>query len=479
MNVLEKAQLAKELQSLIYGLDQRALSFFEIAKSKSRLKEIFLSCDEPIFKKQILNFKCQMQPELTAHEFANQSMYAKSFRGVFLTDHELERTLEQHSEMGWAILYQADLGYQIWYIPAPRRAALISDWDGLEQNYEWMLEQQEIYHGLKTDAELSVEAVENTKSFKMSKKRIANSTPQHRISEFSNAVLSEQTQQTPFSPDSAGKTQLLPQTEHSHRLQHQSKPAVTSADIRSLLNTTDPKQILPQVVELGQWKCRLTALQFPQAQEYKLCCLTVENVPELMPLLELMISASALEQYVNQPVYLAEQVNAQGRFVKYLAILGAEDQLHAIRLGNVVSQHYAYEISALKLLPNEQKLKQCKTTEQLFELYHEQAQLVWNTENYHPFIPAKCVQKQKFIAFDESPANYATPLILLKERQKIRIIHGHARLQLSHEDIAYPFILLDRNQGVSWQLIQSIIQTLPQPISASKLHDAIEKHISS
>lgn len=55
MNVLEKAQLAKELQSLIYGLDQRALSFFEIAKSKSRLKEIFLSCDEPIFKKQILN----------------------------------------------------------------------------------------------------------------------------------------------------------------------------------------------------------------------------------------------------------------------------------------------------------------------------------------------------------------------------------------------------------------------------------------
>lgn len=457
MNVLEKAQLAKELQSLIYGLDQRALSFFEIAKSKSRLKEIFLSCDEPIFKKQILNFKCHLEPELTAHEFANQSMYAKSFRGVFQMDHDLERALEQHPEMGWAILYQADLGYQIWYIPAPRRAALISDWDGLEQNYEWMLEQQELYHGLKTDAELSLQAVENTKSFKISKKRIENSTPQHSHSTFSKTVLPEHSQPRPQS----------------------SKPAVTSTDIRSLLNTTDSKQILPQVLELGQWKCRLAALQFAQAQEYKLCSLTVENVPELMPLLELIISASELEQYVNQPVYLAEQINAQGRFVKYLAILGAEDQLQAIRLGNIVSQHYAYEISALKLLPNEQKLKQCKTAEQLFELYHEHAQLVWNTETYHPFIPAKCVQKQRFIAFDEAPANYATPLILLKERQKIRIIHGHARLQLSHEEIAYPFILLDRNQGISWQLIQSIILTLPQPISASKLHAAIQTHIGS
>ena len=479
MNVLEKAQLAKELQSLIYGLDQRALSFFEIARSKSRLKEIFLSCDEPIFKKQILNFKCHIQPELTAHEFANQSSYAKSFRGVFLTDHDLEHALEQHPEMGWAILYQANLGYQIWYIPAPRRAALISDWDGLEQNYEWMLEQQELYNGLKTDAELSIQSVENTKSFKISQKRIASDSAQSSLSRFSKNVQSGPTQQTAVSSNPVEKRHLDSQTASSPALQQHAKPAVSSAEIRSLLKTTDSKQILPQVVELGQWKCRLTALQFEQAQAYKLCSLNVENVPELMPLLELLIATSELEQYVNQPVYLAEQVNAQGRFVKYLAILGAEDQLQAIRLGNVVSQHYAYQISALKLLPNEQKLKQCKTAEQLFELYHEHAQLVWKTESYHPFIPAKCVQKQKFIAFEEAPANYATPLILLKERQKIRIIHGHARLQLSHEEIAYPFILLDRNQGVSWQLIQSIVQALPQPISASKLHDAIQVHIGS
>ena len=61
----------------------------------------------------------------------------------------MEQALEQHPEMGWAILHRANLGFQIWYIPAPNRTALLSDWDGLEKNYAWMLEQQEIYAALK------------------------------------------------------------------------------------------------------------------------------------------------------------------------------------------------------------------------------------------------------------------------------------------------------------------------------------------
>lgn len=63
MNALEKALLIKELNLLIDGLEHRSLSFFEIAKSKSRLTEIFGLCDEPIFKKQILKFKSHTQPE--------------------------------------------------------------------------------------------------------------------------------------------------------------------------------------------------------------------------------------------------------------------------------------------------------------------------------------------------------------------------------------------------------------------------------
>lgn len=493
MNVLEKAHLAKELQGLIYSLDQRSLSFYEIAKSKCRLKEIFVHCDEPIFKKQILNFKSHMQPELAAQEFAQHSLYVQTFRGVFKQDSALEQALEQHPEMGWAILHRANLGFQIWYIPAPNRTALLSDWDGLEKNYAWMLKQQEIYAALKTDAELNQETLETSKIFKTSRKNVtplqnsSQSTPEsHSMNRpFSFESLIPQgtsTQSTDWNKValSMESLALIPKHEDTKPSLASAEPQTTSGLLlKTAIAALEPNSLLPQIVELGQWKCGLTALQFPQAQELALCSLTLDNVSELMPLLEIIISANQLEQYNNQPVYLAEQINAQGNFVKYVVILGAEDQLHAIRLGNIVSQHYAYEISALKLLPNEQKLKQCKTAEQLFELYHEHAQLVWNIETYQPFIPAKCIQKHKLIAFEETSANYRTPIILLKERQKIRVIHGQARLQLSHEEAAYPYILLDRQQGVSWQLIQKIIQTLPQPISASKLHDAIQIYIGS
>ncbi|HEX5381991.1 MAG TPA: hypothetical protein VFW61_07100 [Acinetobacter sp.] len=500
MNVLEKAHLAKELQGLIHGLDQRSLSFYEIAKSKCRLKEIFLRCDEPIFKKQILNFKSYMHPEHAADEFAQHSLYRQTFRGVFKHDLALEQALEQYPEMGWAILHRANLGFQIWYIPAPHRTALISDWDGLEQNYAWMLEQQEIYAALKTDAELNQLSVETVKNFKTSKKGSVSFASSRK----DDSIIAPDTTNHPFSfeplelqQNSASSTAPIQPLESDspsiaiHTLELSSKDDDAAPSLFSTKAATvtplpkaattplNSNHLLPQVVELGQWKCRLTALGFPQAQELALCSLTVENVPEIMPLLEIIISVSQLQQYVNQPVYLAEQINAQGCFVKYIVILGAEDQLHAIRLGNIISQHYAYELVALKLLPNEQSLKQCKNAEQFFELYSEQAELVWNTETYQPFIPAKCIQKHKLIAFEETSANYTTAIILLKERQKIRVIHGQARLQLSREEMAYPYILLDRNQGVSWQLIQRIIQTLPQPISASKLHDAIQIHIGS
>ncbi|MHA3892547.1 hypothetical protein [Acinetobacter sp. GXMZU3951] len=498
MNVLEKAQLAKEIQGLIHGLDQRSLSFYEIAKSKSRLKEIFLYCDEPIFRKQILNFKSLMQPERTAQEFAQQSLYVQSFRGVFRSEQALEHALEQSPEMGWGILYQADLGFQFWYIPAPHRTALLSDWEGLEHNYAWMQEQQELYHGLKTDAELHLEALEAPKGFKASKKLRATATRTQPQPSFSSARVADSTMSTSaihFEPLSLQQHATAHHTAEpkpsfndtfsdvESNLQPTSEPskkvAVTPANIRALFTPTETAQILPQMLELGSWKCGLKALEFPQAQEYALCSLSLENVPELFTSLDMIVPASRLEQLANQPVYLAEQINAQGQFMKYLAILGAEDQLQAIRFANIVSQHYAYQVTALKLLETDHALKCCKNTTQLFELYSEQAQLVWNTEQALPFIPANCLQKHKLIAFEETSASYTTPLILLKERQKIRVIHGQQRLQLSRQETAYPYILLDRNQGISWQLIQRVVQTLPQPISATKLHEALQIYIDS
>ena len=64
--------------------------------------------------------------------------------------------------------------------------------------------------------------------------------------------------------------------------------------------------------------------------------------------------------------------------------------------------------------------------------------------------------------------------MLLKERQKIRVIHGAERIKLSPDDQAYPYLLLDRADGYTWQLIRHVISHLPQPISVQSLFHALE-----
>lgn len=65
-------------------------------------------------------------------------------------------------------------------------------------------------------------------------------------------------------------------------------------------------------------------------------------------------------------------------------------------------------------------------------------------------------------------------MILLRERQKIRVLHGSERVKLSSEDQAYPYLLLDRADGYTWQLIRQVISRLPQPISVHDLYQALE-----
>lgn len=159
MNTLEKSLLIKELHDLTDALTHQRLSLYETAKAKARIKEIFMLCDEPIFQKQLLTFKASQNPIQTAATFAEQSLYAQSFRGVFTRPEALETALYQQPETGWAILYQPRAGWQIWLIPAATRTALLSEFQDLEQVYRWMLQQQQQYHCLKTDAELKQAAV--------------------------------------------------------------------------------------------------------------------------------------------------------------------------------------------------------------------------------------------------------------------------------------------------------------------------------
>ena len=491
MNTLEKSLLIKELHDLIDALEHQRLSLYETAKAKARIKEIFMLCDEPIFQKQLLTFKASQNPIQTAATFAEQSLYAQSFRGVFTQLEALETALYQQPEAGWAILYQPRAGWQIWLIPAADRTALLSEFQDLEQVYRWMLEQQQQYHCLQTDAELKqaavLEAAQTQPVFvtaDLEENKAADPPIQFdfiRDHIATEEVASSDTQVVDVAKDELTIEPTADQTIISNAILNTTQPDATTIDTAQMTAGTQKPSVNPAYnLLLSQYSCPISALNLSQNESAQLYRVFLPEAPEVTQYADVLVHLSDPEedqqQVLARAVYLAEQTNTQGRFIKYVVLLGALDQMQAIRLTQNFCQQFEHEIAAIREISWEKLQEHLFDFGQLFQCYSVDAQIVWQQEHYFPFIPKQQIQTTKFIQFEESEAQSHTPLILLKERQKIRVIHGQKRLQLSRTEQAIPHILLDRQQGISWQMIQKVISQLQQPIDALQLCQALQMY---
>ncbi|WP_179988506.1 MULTISPECIES: hypothetical protein [unclassified Acinetobacter] len=499
MNTLEKSLLIKELRDLIDALTHKRLSLYETAKAKARIKEIFMLCDKPIFQKQLLTFKASQNPIQTAVTFAEQSLYAQSFRGVFTQLEALETALYQQPEAGWAILYQPRAGWQIWLIPAADRTALLSEFQDLEQVYRWMLEQQQQYHCLQTDAELKQAAVLEaaqtvTTEAAQTQPIFATVDPEENKAvdspiqfEFitdhiaTEEVASSDTQVVDVAKDELTIEPTADQTIISNAILNTAQPDATTIDTAQMTAGTQKPSVNPAYnLLLSQYSCPISALNLSQNESAQLYRVFLPEALEVTQYADVLVHLSDPEedqqQVLARTVYLAEQTNTQGRFIKYVVLLGALDQMQAIRLTQNFCQQFEHEIAAIREISWEKLQEHLFDFDQLFQCYSHDAQIVWQQEHYFPFIPIQHIQTTKFIQFEESEAQSHTPLILLKERQKIRVIHGQKRLQLSRTEQAIPHILLDRQQGISWQMIQKVISQLQQPIDALQLCQALQMY---
>jgi hypothetical protein len=499
MNTLEKSLLIKELRDLIDALTHKRLSLYETAKAKARIKEIFMLCDKPIFQKQLLTFKASQNPIQTAVTFAEQSVYAQSFCGVFTEPETLETVLYQQPEAGWAILYQPRAGWQIWLIPAADRTALLSEFQDLEQVYRWMLEQQQQYHCLQTDAELkqaavleaaqtvTIEAAQTQPVFvtaDLEENKAVDSPIQFEfITDHiaTEEVASSDTQVVDVAKDELTIEPTADQTIISNATLDITQPDATTIDTAQMTAGTQKPSVNPAYnLLLSQYSCPISALNLSQNESAQLYRVFLPEAPEVTQYADVLVHLSDPEedqqQVLARAVYLAEQTNTQGRFIKYVVLLGALDQMQAIRLTQNFCQQFEHEIAAIREISWEKLQEHLFDFDQLFQCYSHDAQIVWQQEHYFPFIPIQHIQTTKFIQFEESEAQSHTPLILLKERQKIRVIHGQKRLQLSRTEQAIPHILLDRQQGISWQMIQKVISQLQQPIDALQLCQALQMY---
>lgn len=462
MNALEKALIIKELHHLTDNLEHRALSFYEIASSKKRIHDIFALCDEAIFQKQILAYKAQISPNAAAYAFAGSTPFSQSFRGYFSAEQALEEALYAEPESGWAFLHPPHEGWQIWLIPAPGRTALISGWGNFEQCYAWLLEQQKRYACLLSNAEFQ----ERTAAL-----NAAPAQPPEVPLPLITAAASAD-----FSPQPGSGSAVHAAPSRSPDLPECPEPAL---DYNAAAAPDQRAAPAPEFMQLGQWAAQLHALPQPEARQQRLYALELPDAPEISQHADLLLHCAELQDWQNRPAYIAEQVNSQGRFIKHLILLGALDPMQAVRLSRLFSSQFQHDIAALKEIGWEQLSACFMHADTLFKCSNEQAAAVWQAEGYHPFIPASCIHTQKFIQFAERQASCRTPLLLLEERQKIRVIHGESRLALSRTEQAYPHLLLHRRHGLSWQMIQSIIAGLAQPVDVLELYEAIQQHISN
>lgn len=462
MNALEKVRLIKELHELGHDLDHQSLSLYEVARSKKRVHEIFQQCNEPIFKKQLLAFKTRIQPEIAAQEFARETHYYHSFRGFFFTEGLLNEALYAHPVSGWAFLYDPKRGWQIWLIPAPQRTTLISEWNlDIEQSFSWLLHQQQLSSCLKSDHELqatapplSLDMVEE----KLPAPSINTYISKHEI--WANTQVLTVQQKSATELQTIGSPAQL-NLNHSEPEKHQ---------VENEENVAVPD--IPATLEFQDLLFQVSDFSFAEARNHYLFELSLDSESSVQHLKMAWHYQEHID-WSSQPVYLAEQIDSMGRFSHYCMLLGISEWQQAIQLMQFWGQQQNYRIAAIKTISAVELGTKFLQLDSLYQTYSEQAQLIWQQEDYFPFIPLHQITTKKFILFDEQPANFNTPLLLLQERQKLRVIHGEQRLKLSATEQMYPCLILKRDQQINWQLIHQILLDVKAPVAVAELYASI------
>lgn len=427
MNNIDKALLIQELDGLIKGLQHRALTMFETAKSKQRLRDIFELCDEPVFYQPLLQYRARTQPDVAATNYVASTPYQLSYRGFFHNDDDLEQALYQFPEYGWALLHQPRRGWQMWLIPAKNRTALISEWGNIQASYDWLEEQVEIYECLIPDEVLKTQGA------------LLNLSDQ--------AKFSYRLRPTP--------TTLATVTDEPIAI------VETPEEIQQ--NLLPPSQLI-----LRQYCFTLTIIE--DAADRSFYHYQLKSSVQNTEFLDVIINFPYLEPLEKQAVFIAEQVDDEGGFYKYVLLLGYPDREQILKAQVDDFQRHHFNLAAIKPTTFKEIEQHWAQLETLYAYYRLIPEHIWQSDVYCPFIPSSLIQNQKFIAFDEQQANAQTPVLLLKERDKLRIIHGQKRMQFKSHELALPYLMLNREDGYSWQYIKDTLAQLSHPVRVQDLY---------
>ena len=419
MDVLEKARLVDELKHLIVGLNDNKASLFEIAKSKQRIKDICASCNDPLFQDELTAFK----------EFM------------------------QH--------------WQIWVI-RPSLSFLKSPWmNSTKEALNWLNKYGREF--LRTDEELKtmipvLEPISPEVGMHLSP------SAQEQLS-----ILRKETANFDSQLEAIIQEKIQPVivSQETNSVVTRSRPSFRQ---NTSLNLNKAKPVTLKDFNLDGLVCRFERVDpksYPSLYRVELH----DEINQNIKIDWLYLKAENDEQPIweTAQIFIAEQHYVQGQFSHYVVLIGTHSVDYAISVLQTYTDQRHTKTSSIHQTNWTTFKKYYHHHETLFNECIMNGNQVWQrNEQTYPYIPASFINTKKFISFEETTANFLTPVILLKEHQKIRVIHGSERIKLSTEDQAYPYLLLDRTDGYTWQLIRQVISRLTQPISVNDLYQALE-----
>ncbi len=592
MNVIEKIQLVQEINKILYALDSQRLSFFEIAKSRQRLKQIYKLCDDPIFHKQQASLQALLEPKALALAFAKDSAFYDSYQGFFIRENALKTQIIS----GWALLQNASQEWKAWLIFSDEGYVASSTWQAqlkdvlpwLEQQYEQrrlgLSEDKATYltneifkidsTEIETEKNLNTEpyvqpdgapltrrfAYQNTSKILMgavsfSEENIPsnvdlgkNVLPNIEAKEIADvqSVMDVQVKEqvsgmsatsTIFSSEKGEDDALtlnlgqpifrakakmnadtLIQTANTsctEDAEEQSstvlgaidlgdvQPAISLnlgstilASMRNLHPSVDvvaepaleldaesptseerveeqrPEEL--KKITVTQYQGRLQRLSSAFTDEPDTYALQLERAP-ITEYLELLVYSETEQDVSHLPIYIAEQVNLQERLSQYVVLFGAYNAKHALKIIKDYVTHTSNHLLSVCEV-DWQTFSRCFLQFESFtQMYLEQEQIIWRKDGYLPYIPVDLIHVIKMLPFEERAAQFNTPILLLNDRLKLRLIHGKNRINLSKNESAYPALIFDRKDGVSWQLVKTALSQLPTPIDVYQLHKKIQE----
>jgi hypothetical protein len=247
-------------------------------------------------------------------------------------------------------------------------------------------------------------------------------------------------------------------------------------NVRPVANLNKAKPVALKDFNLDGLLCRLERIDpktFPSLYRVELHDEIDQNIK--IDWLYLKAENDVQPIWEKAQIFVAEQLYGQGQFSHYVVLIGTHSVDYATTILQAYTDQRHTQTSSIHQTDWVMFKQHYHHHETLFNECIMNGNQVWQrNDRSYPYIPASFINTQKFIPFEETTATFLTPVILLRERQKIRVLHGSERVKLSSEDQAYPYLLLDRADGYTWQLIRQVISRLPQPISVHDLYQALE-----